>query len=83
MSVQTPKYRLHKGSGQALVQINGQRLYLGVYGSDGSKQAYRRLVAERLASNPITIARRKSAPSKKRYHYQITPKVDRLAIGWR
>ena len=30
MSVQTPKYRLHKGSGQALVQINGGGTTLNV-----------------------------------------------------
>ncbi len=27
MAFPTPKYRLHKGSGQALVQINGERIY--------------------------------------------------------
>jgi len=31
MSVHTPKYRLHKASGQALVQLNGRRIYLGKY----------------------------------------------------
>jgi len=50
MSFRTPKYRLHKGSGQALVQINGERIYLGKYGSKESKGKYRKLVAEFLAS---------------------------------
>ena len=50
MSFQTPKYRLHKGSGQALVQINRERIYLGRYDSEESKEEYRRLVAEFLAS---------------------------------
>jgi hypothetical protein len=45
-----PKYRLHKGSGQALVQINGERIYLGKYNTEESKEEYRRLVAEFLAS---------------------------------
>lgn len=50
MSFRTPKYRLHKGSGQALVQINGERIYLGKYDTEESKEQYRRLVAEYLAS---------------------------------
>jgi integrase len=50
MSLRTPKYRLHKGSGQALVQINGKRVYLGKYGTEQSKERYRKLVAEWLAS---------------------------------
>ena len=50
MAFQTPKYRLHKGSGQALVQINGERIYLGKHGSEESKEKYHRLVAEFLAS---------------------------------
>ena len=50
MSFRTPKYRLHKGSGQALVQINGERIYLGKYGSAESEEKYKRLVAEYLSS---------------------------------
>ena len=50
MAFRTPKYRLHKGSGQALVQINGERIYLGKYGTEESKEKYRRLVAEFLAA---------------------------------
>ena len=49
MAFRTPKYRLHKGSSQALVQINGERIYLGKYGTGASKEKYRRLVAEFLA----------------------------------
>lgn len=40
-----PKYRLHKGSGQALVEWQGQRKYLGVYGSPESREAFRRFCA--------------------------------------
>ena len=50
MSIRLPKYRLHKGSGQALVQIEGQRIYLGVYGTKESKEKYRRMLAEWLAT---------------------------------
>ncbi|MFP6677723.1 MAG: site-specific integrase, partial [Pirellulaceae bacterium] len=50
MSVKIPKYRLHRGSGQALVQINGDRIYLGVYDSPESHEQYRRILAEFLAT---------------------------------
>lgn len=50
MSVRIPKYRLHKGSGQALVQINGERIYLGKHGTEQSKEKYRRIVAESLGN---------------------------------
>ncbi len=50
MSTRIPKYRLHKGSGQALVQINGERIYLGKYGSAESKEKYQRIIAEWLVS---------------------------------
>ena len=46
MSVRTPKYRLHKATGQALVQIDGRRIYLGKYGTPESEERYRRTVAE-------------------------------------
>ena len=49
MSFRTPKYRFHKGSGQALVQINGTRIYLGKHGTSESKERYRQAVAEWLA----------------------------------
>lgn len=47
-SMRVPKYRLHKGSGQALVEWKGQRHYLGVYGTPESRQRYRQFVAEAL-----------------------------------
>ena len=45
-----PKYRRHKGSGQALVEVNGRRYYLGPYGTPKSKEQYARIVAELSAS---------------------------------
>lgn len=45
-----PKYRLHKPSGRALVQIAGKRFYLGQHGSEESLAEYRRFVAELLSS---------------------------------
>jgi integrase len=50
MSIRIPKYRFHKGSGQALVQINGDRIYLGRYGSEESQEKYQRLVSEWLSN---------------------------------
>jgi len=41
-----PKYRLHKSSGQAVVEFGGKRHYLGRYGSPESKKAYDRIIRE-------------------------------------
>ncbi len=49
--VRIPKYRLHKGSSQAIIQVAGQRYYLGKYGSDESQERYRRFVAELCANS--------------------------------
>ncbi len=45
-SLRPPKYRHHKGSGQAVVTLAGEDIYLGKYKSAASREAYRRLVAE-------------------------------------
>ncbi len=45
-----PSYRLHKPSGLARVIVNGEHRYLGKYGSDESREAYARLIAELNAS---------------------------------
>jgi hypothetical protein len=49
--VSVPKYRHHKGSGQAFVQVHGHRHYLGKWDSPQSKERYARFVAE-LAVSP-------------------------------
>ena len=54
-TVSVPKYRHHKGSGQAFVQVNGHRRYLGKWDSPKSKEAYARFVAE-LAVIPTATA---------------------------
>lgn len=59
-----PAYRLHKGSGQAVVTLNGRECYLGAHGTKESREAYDRLIATWLAngrklpveSSTITIA---------------------------
>jgi len=55
-TVSVPKYRRHKGSGQAFVQVNGRRHYLGKWDSPKSKEAYARFVAELAVSPAATTA---------------------------
>lgn len=45
-TVSVPKYRHHKGSGQAFIQVNGRRHYLGKWDSPKSKERYAAFVAE-------------------------------------
>jgi integrase len=46
-----PSYRLHKGSGQAVVVLNGKSIYLGVWDSPASHAEYERVIAESLANH--------------------------------
>ena len=39
-----PKYRLHKSTKQAIVSLNGERIYLGPYGSRKSHQRYQAIL---------------------------------------
>ncbi|MCO6044633.1 site-specific integrase [Aeoliella sp. ICT_H6.2] len=48
-----PSYSLHKPSGRAVVKVKGRSIYLGKYGSDESRDAYARIVADLLAGRPI------------------------------
>ena len=45
----TPKYRLHRPSGQAVVTIQGKDRHLGRHGTKASRAEYDRLIAEWLA----------------------------------
>ena len=47
----TPRYLLHKATGQARVRINGKDLYLGKHGSPESRAKYDEVVAEWLRDN--------------------------------
>ncbi len=47
-----PGYLLHKPSGRAIVKVAGKIMYLGKYGSDESRDAYARIVADLLAGRP-------------------------------
>lgn len=55
-SQRPPKYGLHKPSGQAVVYINRHPKYLGKYESLESREAYARVLAERVnsASTPLS-----------------------------
>jgi integrase len=46
---QVPPYRLHRGSGQAVVHINGRDVYLGVHDSPESKEKYQDIIRKLLA----------------------------------
>lgn len=50
LSLSVPKYRKHRGSGQAVVTLAGVDHYLGPHGSDKSIDKYDRLIAEFLAN---------------------------------
>ena len=45
-----PNYRLHKASGQAVVELDGRTFYLGKHGSKASREEYERRIAEYLAN---------------------------------
>jgi hypothetical protein len=48
-STRTPSYRKHKGTGQAVVTLNGKDHYLGRHGTATSRDEYIRLVSEWMA----------------------------------
>ena len=57
-----PKYGLHKGSGQAIVSINGRRLYRGVYGTPKCHELYGNAISESRRS--LTGRSRPQKPAK-------------------
>src|SRR5438105_904991 len=48
-SINPPKYRFHKRSGQAIVTIDGRDCYLGAHGTAESRGRYDKLIGEWLA----------------------------------
>ena len=63
----TPKYRLHKATGCAVVTLDGRDIYLGRHGTAESRAKYDELVARWLANGrrlpraddaPLTVPRR-------------------------
>ena len=50
MSIHVPKYRHHRASGQAFIEILGHRHYLGKSNTASSQERYRQIVAELVSS---------------------------------
>ncbi len=50
----TPKYSLHKATGQARVRMSGKDHYLGEYGSPESRDAYDELILAWRRLNDLT-----------------------------
>ena len=61
--VSVPKYRHHKGSGQAFVQIKGRRHYLGKWDSTASKERYAAFVAELAACPSVSPVQPLTTPA--------------------
>ena len=57
-----PSYRLHKPFGQAVVTLDGRDLYLGPHGTEESRRAYDRAVAEWLQNGRRLPAARGGTP---------------------
>ena len=75
-SSRTPKYRKQKRpncADQAFVAIDGCRHYLGVYGSQESRQTYHRLIAEWMANGG-------RMPIK---GHEVLPVIQLIAAYWR
>ncbi len=62
-STRIPKYRLHKPTQYAVVRLNGRDIYLGMHGTDESRQLYQQVIAEWLANNRQLAARREFVES--------------------
>jgi hypothetical protein len=62
-----PTYRLHRGSGQAVVRIDGRDQYLGVHGSTERKERYREITKR------YTADRSKAGLERSvRFHVDVT-----------
>ena len=61
---QTPKYRKHRASGQAIVELGGKVHYLGSYGTRASRLEYDRLVMEWLANGRFALPILRSFPCR-------------------
>jgi hypothetical protein len=82
-AISIPKYRLHKGSGQALVQIGGRRHYLGKYRTPQSEEKYGRIIAE-LTANPhhAPAIVERSAPGDPLTVVQVCAAYPDFAVGY-
>jgi hypothetical protein len=51
----TPKYSRHKGTGQAVVTLDGQDYYLGKWDTAASKREYDRLTSQWLSAGRVLV----------------------------
>lgn len=65
-SPSVPSYRLHKPSGRAVVRLNERDYYLGPHGTEQSRAAYERLIAEWISHG------RQMPPNYRPVHVQPT-----------
>lgn len=71
-----PKYGQHKASGQAVIKLDGNDIYLGPYVSQASRIEYDRVVTEWLANG-------RSLPAKGRLTVvQPAAKFMEFAVGY-
>ena len=73
-----PSYCRHKASGQAVVRIDGKDHYLGVYGSPGSHERYRRIIAESFGNGRSYRASELTARSR----FSDLTVVELIAVFW-
>jgi integrase len=73
--VRVPTYRFHKGSGQAVVVLDGKSVYLGVWNTPESRAAYDKIIAEWLANH------RRLPPAARGPYTANPPPVNELSIN--
>ena len=91
----TPKYRLHKPSGRAVVTLAGKQHYLGKYNSVESKREYHRILAEYHAAagqicfgtdpDEVTLAMLMVdylAHCKRHYPSQASPETNQVKLSY-
>src|SRR5262245_55634873 len=64
-TVRIPSYRFHKGSGQGVVVLDGQSIYLGKWNTPESRTEYERIIAEWLSDRQRRHASRNGRPPQR------------------
>ena len=71
-------YRLHKASGQAFVALGGKRHYLGKYGTEESKNAYRLALLEYQTTGKVTLGTRPTEAAALTINEMLIPFVQHI-----
>ena len=77
------QYRHHKGSDQAFVSLKGERVYLGKYGTEESRQRYRIVLAEWLTTGKVPLATRTVEASAPTVNEILVPYVEHIDAYYR